>query len=95
MDIGLLNGSPRGVNFMPSSPLPTGVRLWLEDLNEEFIDYFIGKSNLQLLTPLKRSDYRHYFNHRDEKSQHPDKAMRRRAATDKFYALKHFELQDN
>ena len=59
------------------------------------MDYFIGKPNLRLLTPSKRSDYRYYLNYRDEKSQHPDKAIRRRAATDNFYALKHFELQDN
>ena len=56
------------------------------------MDYFIGKPNLRLLTPLKRSDYRYYLNHRNEKSQHPNKAMRHRAATNKFYALKHFEL---
>ncbi len=59
------------------------------------MDHFIGKPNLRLLTPLKRSNYRYYLNHREEKNQHPNPATRRRAATDKFYALKHFELQDN
>ena len=93
MDIGLPDGSPRGVNFMPSSPLPmNSVRPWIENLNEQCIDYFIGKPNLQLLTLLKHSDYRYYLNHQDEKSQHLNKAMRRRAATNKFYTLKHFEL---
>ena len=56
------------------------------------MDYFIGKPNLRLLTPLKLSDYRYYLNHQNEKSQHPDRAMHHRATTDKFYALKHFEL---
>jgi hypothetical protein len=92
MDIGLSASSPHGVNFMPSSPLPTRVRPWPEDLNEEFMDYFIRKPNLWLLTPLKRSDYHYYLNHQDEKSQHPNKAMRHHATTNKFYALKHFEL---
>jgi hypothetical protein len=59
------------------------------------MDHFIAKPNLQLLTPLKRSDYRYYLNHPQEKNQHPNLAIRRRAATNKFYALKHFELQDN
>ena len=92
MDIGLSGSSPHGVNFMPSSPLATRVQPWLENLNEAFMDYFISKPNLRLLTPLKRLDYRYYLNYRDEKSQHPNKAMRCRATTDKFYALKHFEL---
>jgi hypothetical protein len=59
------------------------------------MDHFIGKPNLRLLTPLKRSDYRHYLNHREEKNQHPIPAMLHRAATYKFYALKHFDIQDN
>jgi len=96
MDIGLPASSPSGVNFMPVSPPPTnGVRPWPEKLNEEFMDFFISKRNLMLLTPLKRSDYRHYLNNRDTKSEHPDKAQRRRETADKWYALKHFELQDN
>ena len=95
MDIGLPTSSPHGVNFMPSSPPPNGVRPWPENLNEEFMDHFISKRNLMLLTPLKRSDYRYYLNNRDAKSEHPGCAQRRREATDKWYALKHFELQDN
>jgi hypothetical protein len=86
MDIGLPEGSPHGVNFMPSSsPLTNGNRVqpWPNNLNEEFMDYFIGKPNLQLLTPSKRSDYRHYLNNRNKKSQHPDKAQRHRKATNK------------
>ena len=84
---------------MPSSPsLPFNgnrVQPWPNNLNEEFMDHFIGKPNLRLLTPLKRSGYCYYLNHWEEKNQHPDPAMRRCAATDKFYALKHFKLQDN
>ena len=84
MDIGLPNRSPQGVNFLPSSP-PTvnGVQPWPENLNEQFMDYCIRKPNLRLLTPSKRSDYRHYLNNQDEKSQHPDKAQRHREATNK------------
>ena len=83
MDIGLLDSSPQGVNFMPLSPLPTRVRPWPKNLNEEFMDHFISKRNLMLLTPLKRSDYRYYLNNREAKSEHPDRAQRRREATNK------------
>ena len=48
-----------------------------------------------LLTPLKRSDYRHYLNNRTAVSQALDKAQRRREAYDKHWALTFFELQDN
>ena len=56
------------------------------------MDYFVVKPNLRFLTPLKRSNYCYYLNYRDKKSQHLNKAMRQRAASNKFYALKHFEL---
>jgi hypothetical protein len=97
MDIGLPTSSPSGVNFMPSSPPPqsNGLRCWLEDLNEQFMDYVLKQRGLQLLTPIKRQDYRHYLNNRQETSQDINKAARRRAAADKYWALTFFELQDN
>jgi hypothetical protein len=95
MDIGLPTSSPCGVNFMPSSPPTNGVRPWPENLNEEFMDHFISKRNLMLLTPLKRLDYWYYLNNCDAKSEHPNCAQRHCKATDKWYALKYFELQDN
>ena len=54
MDIGLPTSSPRGVNFMPSSP-PTanGVQPWPEDLNEEFMDFVITRKNLMLFDSIK------------------------------------------
>jgi hypothetical protein len=86
MDIGLPASSPSGVNFMPSSPLPqeNGIRYWPEDLTERFMDHVLKQRGLQLLTPIKRQDYRHYLNNRKATFQDLDKAARRRAATDKY-----------
>ena len=97
MDIGLLTSSPSGVNFMPSSPPPqeNGLRCWPEDLIERFIDHVLKQRGLQLLTPIKRQDYQHYLNNRTATFKDLDKAARRRAAADKYWALTFFELQDN
>ena len=84
MDIGLLAASPSGVDFMPSSPplAPNGVQPWpnSDDLNLEFMDMVLKNKGNCLLTPLKRSDYRHYLNNRTAISQAPDRAQRRRQA---------------
>ena len=96
MDIGLPTSSPRGVNFMPSSP-PTanGVQPWPEDLNEEFMDFVITRKNLMLLTASKCSDYQYYLNNHEVKSKNSDKTQRHHEANDKHWALKYFKLQNN
>jgi hypothetical protein len=59
MDIGLLASSLSGVNFMPSSQPPpaNGMKCWLDDLNDKFIDMVCPQKKLQLLTPHRCSDY--------------------------------------
>jgi len=108
MDIGLPAPSPSGVNFMPSSPPPdasTNANCWPDpkdgpspqcgDLNYQFMEMVTKKRGNCLLTPLKRSDYRHYLNNRKSTNYHGSLAERRRQAHDKHWALSFFELQDN
>ena len=80
---------------MPSSPPTNGVQPWLENLNEEFMDFVITRKNLMFLTAAKRSNYRFYLNNREARSKNPDSIQRRRDASDKYWALKYFELQNN
>ena len=83
MDVGLSASSLSGVNFMPSSPPPIGIKPWVDNLNDGFIDMVLKNKSNCLLTPLKRSDYQHYLNNRTAISQSVDKAERRRQASDK------------
>jgi hypothetical protein len=82
---------------MPSSlpPQANGLQCWAEDLTERFMDHVLKQWRLQLLTPIKRQDYRHYLNNRKATFEDLDKAARRRAACDKHWALTYFKLQDN
>jgi hypothetical protein len=59
------------------------------------MDYVLKQRGLQLLTPIKRQEYRHYLNNRKVTFKDLDKAARRRAAADMYLALTFFELQDN
>lgn len=101
MDIGLLNPSPMGVNFMPSSPPPQAqsdiLDCWPEgeDLNQKFMDMVVKIRGLQLLTSTKRSDCRHYLNNRSITQYSSNKAQRQQQAQVKHWALTYFELQDN
>jgi hypothetical protein len=70
---------------MPSSPpLPAnGMKCWLDDLNDKFIDIVCLQKKLQLLTLRRRSDYRFYLNNREATSQSNNKKERQAAANTK------------
>ena len=59
------------------------------------MDFVISWKNLMLLTAAKRSNYQFYLNNREARSKNPDSVQRHRDASDKHWALKYFELQNN
>lgn len=101
MEIGLVNGSPQGVLYLPRQPPPEPEghqsfpdRPTLERMFIQWINSAEGR-NRKLLTPKKRSDYRNWLNNPYSKSQNPDQRERRREASAKHHCTNNFELQDS
>ena len=98
MDIGLVNGSPVGVMFLPKlpPPEPEGKESFPEDLTHEFIRWINSAEgrNKKLLTPKRRSDYKYYLSNPTKKSEHHDPKERQRQAKEKHHVLKQFEILD-
>ena len=98
MDIGLVNGSPVGVMFLPKlpPPEPEGKESFPEDLTHEFIRWINSAEgrNKKLLTPKRRSDYKYYLSNPTKKSEHHDPKERQRQSKEKHHVLKQFELLD-
>src|SRR5438045_590868 len=96
MDIGLVNGSPVGVMFLPKlpPPEPEGKESFPEDLTHEFIRWINSAEgrNKKLLTPKRRSDYKYYLSNPTKKSEHHDPKERQRQAKEKHHVLKQFEI---
>lgn len=98
IDVGLQFDTPCGVMYLLSPPLlePDRHKTFPDTLKKEYIEWLNtddGK-NRKLLTSKRRSDYCYFLKNPNEKSILADKKDRRREATEKFYFLKHFELQD-
>jgi hypothetical protein len=98
MDFGLPFNSPRGVMYLPPEPPlePEGRKSFPPTLKADYIAWVANEGkNRKLLTPLRRSNYRHYLRNPDAKSILADPKDRRREACEKFHCLKNFELQDS
>ena len=99
MEIGLVNGSPIGVMYLPHQPPPEPEDQvsFPPNLHFEFIQWINSAEgrNRKILSPKKRSDYRHYLNNHSAKPTHHDPKERRCQANEKHHCLNNYELQDN
>lgn len=99
MEIGLINGAPNGVMYLPHlpPPEPEGQESFPQDLTLEFIKWINSPEgrNRKLLTPKRRNDYQHYLKNPYSKSEHYNPKERRRQASEKFHCLRNFDIQDN
>lgn len=101
MDIGLVNGTPQGVLYLPRQPPPEpeGHESFpspatLEHAFIKWVNSAEGK-NRKLLNPKKRNEYKYYLTHPNAKSIHYDPKERRHQATQKHHCINNYELQDS
>jgi hypothetical protein len=90
--------SPRGTNFMPSSPPPDPARIeaWPKDLVDNYIEYLENSSNQGVLTGEKRATIRNHLRQLDGRppAEYTTR-QKQQFNNDKYLALKYYELQDN
>src|SRR5438045_5523711 len=83
MEIGLINGAPKGVMYLPHlpPPEPEGQESFPQDLTLKFIKWINSEGrNRKLLTPKRRNDYQHYLKNPYSKSEHNPKEWQQQAS---------------